>query len=616
MNTWRTLAAAALLAGCNGTIQGPPTGTPAGEGTGGTGKPGTSAGTGNQGTGNQGSGGTSGTTSTTNPDGSTTTINPDGTTTTTSPDGTTSTTDPATDPYACVPGIPGTTQLPRLTKVQYDNTIRDLVGLTELAGVTPSSTLAPDGVGSVDQRSWDAYQATADALAAAVMVSPAARSKAIGCTTADDACAASFIANFGKRAFRRPLTAAETTKYTALYTNRATLTETGTFDEIAQVIIRAFLRSPSFLTRAETTEVPSGANYALSGYEVASRLSYLLWASMPDDALLAAADAGSLDTPAGILTEAKRMLNDPEGKARGMVTAFHQAYAKMGAGTRWADVQRDPAFYGDFTTDTMTAASLETERLFDEVVFTKGGTFQELFTTTSAYVNASLAPIYGLNPADFGTELEPATLDAAVRPGIFTRAGFLTAYSLFDRSSPILRGAFLQKQILCTEIGSPPPDAAATPVPSDPGLVTNRQKTDAQTAGAACVGCHHPLVNPTGFPLEAFDAIGKFQTVEHDTGASIDTQALVPISQDQVVKVEVDGPAELMQAIANSVEAQRCYARRWVEYAYERPLNKQDACVVRDMATKLTLGGYKVLDLIADLTQSESFRARAVEVTP
>jgi hypothetical protein len=554
----------------------------------------------------------------TNPDGSTT--NPDGTVTkpdgtVTNPDGTPVTNPdgtPVTDPYVCNPGVPATTQLPRLTHVQYDNTVRDLVGLTQVGGATPSTTLAPDTVGSVDQRAWDAYQSTAETLAAAIMADPAAKAKAIGCTTADDACATSFIQDFGQRAFRRPLTAAETAKFTGFYTNRATLTETGTFDEAVQLILKSFFRSPSFLTRAETSETPSGTNFALSGYEIATRLSYLIWSSMPDKTLTDAAAAGTLDTPAGILEQAKRMLADPSGKARGMVASFHQAYAKMGAGTRWADVSRDPTYYAGFTQDTMNAASQETEKLFDTIVFDNQGTFQDLLTTTSAFVNASTAPLYGLDPASYGTDLVPATLDAT-RPGIFTRAGFLTAYSLFNRSSPILRGAFVQKQVLCTELGSPPPDAASTPLPNDPSLVTNRQRTDAQTAGAACLGCHHGVVNPTGFALEGFDAVGKVQTAEHDTGAAIDTVSDVPIGG---ATVHVTGAADLMNAIADSPEGQKCYARRWVEFAYERPMNGQDACIVRDMGAKLTTGGYKVIDLIADLTQSETFRTRAVEVTP
>jgi hypothetical protein len=284
----------------------------------------------------------------------------------------------------------------------------------------------------------------------------------------------------------------------------------------------------------------------------------------------------------------------------------------MGQGTRWAAIQRDPVLYPAFNASMVPLLSEETKRLFDHVVFDLGGTFKDLITTPFAFVNASLAPLYGLDPAAFGSDLQKVSLDPATRPGVFTRAGFLTAYSLYNRPSAILRGAFLQKEVLCNALGSPPPNAESTPLPLD-GLATNRERTDAQTASADCAGCHHNFINPTGFAMEAFDAIGGFQTNEKDTGAAINTVATVPIG---ATTVDVTGPADLMNAIASSPEAQSCYAKHWVEFAYERVLTSEDTCTVQNMASKLTQSGYTVLNLIADLTQSPSFRLRASEVTP
>jgi hypothetical protein len=497
--------------------------------------------------------------------------------------------------------------LPRLTRVQFDNTIRDLVGLNDNA----SAALAPDSTGSVDQRAWDGYRTAAEALAAQIMANPAAKAKAIPCTPTGDgaACAAQFIEFFGKRAFRRPLTPEETTRFNAIYADRANITATGTFDEAAQVLLHAFLLSPSFLTRAEIAEVPEGQNFVLSGHEVASRLSYMLWGSMPDDALFLAAENGALATSAGILTEAQRMLNDP--KARSMVAAFHEKYAHMGAGTRWADISRDAQIYPGFDAALAAAMSEETAKLFDHVTFDLTGTFQDLLLTPVAFVNQGLSRIYGLQ-GNFGSTLTAATLDPALRPGIFTRAGFLTAYSLFNRPSAILRGAFIQKELLCTEMGAPPPGAEGTPQPTA-GLQTNRERTDAQTAGADCAGCHHGIINPTGYAMEAFDAVGAYQTVEKDTMAAINTAATVPVGD---IDVNVLGPADLMKAIAASPAGQRCYAQKWVEHAFERTINANDACTVEMMASKLTAGGYTIKALIADLTQSQPFRLRTVEVTP
>ncbi len=512
---------------------------------------------------------------------------------------------PLLPPSQCTPGvIPATSQLPLLTNAQYDNTLRDLVGVT---ATLPSTVLAPDG-DVVDQRKWERYQATAATLAAEIMADAAARAKAITCTPTGtgEECAAHLVADFGSRAFRRPLTDTETAGYLELYANKDSLTETGSFDEAAQLILEAFLQSPQFLARPEMNATAEGDYFALNGHELASRLSYMLWGTMPDPSLLEAATAGELSTKEGILAQAERMLLDP--KARAQVATFHRKYAHMGAGTRWAEYQRSSDLYPAFHAGQIPAMSAETERMFDYLVFEQGGTFQDLLTSTVGFVNADLAPLYGLDAADFGSEFEQVELDPATRKGVFTRAGFLSAFAYFDRPSSILRGAFLQKEILCEPIGAPPPEAEGTPLPDDPNLTTDRQRVDAQTAAAVCAQCHHTAINPTGFAMGSFDAVGQYQPNEN--GAPIDTTAEVPMDGRTV---SVSGPGDLMTAIANSPQAQRCYAERWVEYAYQRVPNAADACVVESMAANIVQGDYTVQQLITDLTQSDSFRLRALE---
>lgn len=512
--------------------------------------------------------------------------------------------DPTSPPIGsgCEPGVPKTSQLQRLTNAQYDNTIRDLVGLD----LAPSSLLPPDASGSVDQRRWDGYRAAAETVAAEVMASPEAKASVIPCTPEGDgaACASQLVAEFGARAFRRPLTADETARYESLYTRRAELTETGTFDEAAHLIIEAFLSSPSFVTRAELNSTAEGDRFLLSPHETASRLSYLLWESMPDAELFAAADAGELTSSAGILTQAQRMLQDP--RARDTVASFHRRYMHMGSGTRWEVIQRDSQLFPAFDEAQVPAMSQETELFLDQVAFS-GGSFSDLFTSPVAYVNAGLAPLYGLDPADFGAQLEPVELDPETRPGILTRVGFLASHSSFNRTSPILRGAFIQKEILCTSMGTPPPGVEGTPLPTE-GLTTNRERVDAQTSPDECAGCHHTVINPTGFALESYDATGAVQAT--DNGAPVDTSAKVLIGGELR---DLTSAADLMTAIANSPEAQRCYAEKWVEYAFKRDLDAADVCTVDELSSKLTQGGYTILNLITDLTQTESFRYRAPE---
>jgi hypothetical protein len=469
--------------------------------------------------------------------------------------------------------------------------------------------LAPDSLGSVDKRTWDGYKASAQSVAAQITVDPAALARVVSCTPEGDGttCAQQFIQEFGARVFRRPLTVDEVNRFEALWNARALTTPNGTFDDGIHLLVEAFLLSPSFLMRAETNEVREGDYFALSSYEVASRLSYMLWGSMPDESLFAAAAAGALSTPEQIRAQAQRMLADP--KARTNVAAFHRAYMHMGSGTRWEDIVRDAAKYPAFTEAQVPLLAAETERFFDHVVFDLGGTFQDLLTRPVGFVNADLAPLYGLNPAGLGAELVRVDLDPATRPGVLTRAGFLAAYSLYNRPSPILRGAFVQKEILCANIPPPPDEAESTALPADPSLITNRQRVQAQTSASECAACHHNLINPSGFPLELFDAVGSVQAT--DNGAPIDTTSTVSLGASTA---DVTGPADYMLALAGSPEAQRCYAEKWVAKAYERAPNSQDACLVNMMAARLSEGGYPVVELVADLTQVDSFRLRAMEV--
>ena len=514
------------------------------------------------------------------------------------------------DPEVCVPGVPGTSQLPRLTARQYDNTIRDLLNIE--GDPPPSSMLAPDTLGSVDQRAWDGYQLAAVELSAQVMADESLRAGVIPCTPSGDGaeCAQQIITDFGRRVFRRPLSEHEVARFMKLHTAAASITENGTFDELAQLIIQAFLLSPSFIMLPERAEAAEGALFALDDYEVATRLSYLLWSSMPDETLLLAAENGELSSDEQVLDQAVRMLEDD--RARETVADFHAEYMHFDVGTRWTDISRDEAAFPEFDPAMVPLFKEETLRLVEHVVFTQDGTFQDLMTTPVGFANATTAPLYQLDPASFTSpDLVEVDLTAA-RPGILTRAGFLTSHSLFNRTSPILRGAFIQKEVLCTVIGAPPPGVEGTPLPTDPTLLTNRARVNAQTAGGDCVSCHHAAINPTGFPLEAFDAIGIPQTTEADTGAALDTTSTVYMGEE-MPEVAVTGPADLMTNLAASPAAQRCYAQKWVKFAYKRQVNSFDSCTVDEMSEKLTAGGYTVQELIQDLTQTQSFRYRTLE---
>ena len=235
-----------------------------------------------------------------------------------------------------------------------------------------------------------------------------------------------------------------------------------------------------------------------------------------------------------------------------------------------------------------------------------------MFTSPVAFIDKDLAPIYGLSAASYGTTLSMVNLDTTQRAGVFTHAGFLASYSSYNRTSPILRGAFIEKQVLCRQIPAPPPDATSTPVPpASTDLDTNRKQVASQTSPAQCAGCHAPVVNPPGFTLENYDSIGTWQTAEKSTGTAIDSTADVAIGNNVV---HVAGPVDLMTKIAASPEAQSCYAQRLVTFSYGRELTNQDVCTVQMMAGKMNTSGYNIIALLTDLTQTQSFRYRAKEL--
>jgi len=517
---------------------------------------------------------------------------------------------------SCTPGVPVTSQVPRLTGAEYDRTVRDLLGVTGLSAsgnIAPSSFLAADQPGSVTDIAWSAYQYVGEQISTQVLADPSLKSNFIRCTPepGNESCFHDTIVEFGRRAFRRPLDAEEIDALDALVAKGPQITEHGTDDEIAEVLLYTFLVSPSFLQRAEVSQATDGeGHFALSSVEIAQRLSYLLWGSTPDALLDQAADADELTTPAQILAQAERLLADP--RAHDRVAEFHRYYLAMSASSGWSGVDHDPAKYPAFSKELVPAMVAETEKFFDDVVFAGAGEFKDLLLSNKAFVTAGTAPLYGLDPASYGADLTETTLDPAERPGFLTRLGFLNAYSSYDRSSPIRRGGFINARVLGFVLG--PDEGAPSPPPLDANVDTNRKQVEAMTAGAACAGCHVSYVNPPGFVLEAFDGAGAWQTVEAATGAPIDTTADVIVDQDTTVHVA--NPAELMDALASSSSARHAYASRWISFAYGREADPGDACTLDELGAKMSAGSYPVLRLVADLTQTLAFRTRVVDTAP
>lgn len=505
--------------------------------------------------------------------------------------------------------IPPASRFPRLSHEQYDHTIQDLFNAPQLK---PSNSMPPEAVGSVDDRAWTGYKDSAATLAQTAISTPAIRDFILPCTPSGDgsACASEFISSFGARAFRRPLTSAEQTRFEALFAGRAETTVSGSFDEGIQLVLEGFLQSPSFLTRAELSTERVGDNIQLSSFEVASRLSYALWNSMPDKALFDAAAQDELTVPEKIRAQALRMLKEP--RAREMVRTFHEHYLRMEGteGARWTDFVRDETLFPAFRPETIPYLKEETLRFVDYIVFEKQGGFQALLTDNTAFVNNLTAPLYGLDGSGYGAELTQATLDPAQRSGLFTRVGFLASHAQVVRTSPILRGALIQKYVLCRKIGSPPAGAEMTPLPEiTPDIVTTRQRVTVQTSPDECNFCHK-IINPTGFPFEHYNAVGSWQDM--DTGKPVDSSGTAFFGEREV---SFQGPVDFSKALGDSPEAHSCYAKNWVEFAFDRRADGVDLKLIDSLAKKMNDPSYTILDLLVDIVVTETFRSRAPEAT-
>lgn len=515
---------------------------------------------------------------------------------------------PATDPSTCTPGVPATSQIPRLLNRQYEAAVRDLLGVTGMGSDNRpvSQALVSDFDGPMTPDAWRIYQDVAGQIASQVMNGPN-RSQFINCDPAAAGCMEQTIRTFGRKAFRRPLTDDEVARFQRLgQTNPP-----GTPEEVAETTLLAFLVSPSFLLVPEltTAQAPSGQAIQLSSYEVATRLSFTLWGSVPDDMLNAAADADQLQTPDQIRTQAQRMIAVRE-KTGPLVAAFHRDWVQMNNNNaHWWKVDHDPTTYPLYSGDAKPTLEAELSAFFEEVAF-QGGSFQDLFLSNVAYVNQDTAALYGLDPSQYGAQLTRVELDATQRPGFLTRAGFLSSYAGYNATSPILRGAFISVYMLGVDPGPPIPGAAMMTVDGD--FATQRAYVEALTSPATCAGCHS-IVNPPGFAMENYNGIGAWQTVDPRGGAIDASVTTATVNFGDGNTQEITSPVQLMQQIAQTPKARQLYAQAWVAYAFGRDPNGNDRCIVDELDTKLSQDGYTILNLLADLTQADSFRLRVRE---
>ncbi|AUX41942.1 hypothetical protein SOCE26_033670 [Sorangium cellulosum] len=509
----------------------------------------------------------------------------------------------------CVEILPGASPLRRMTRFEYNNTIRDLLG--DDSAPADAFVIEEEALGFNNQA---AALGVTQLLAEQLMkASEGIAERAVrdlerlfeGCEPAvqgADVCAAELIERLGKRAFRRPLTPAEVERFARLFAwgNDEHDLSTG-----VSVVIQAMLQSPHFLYRVEHgMPDPDARGVApLSDHEIASRLSYLLWSSMPDDALFAAADAGELHTAEQIAAQARRLLEDP--RARAAVANFHAQWLGL---SHIDALNKDPAVYPRFREGLGSLLRAETEAFLDHVVFEDdAGDVATLLSAPYSLMNAELRAFYGLEAAG-GTgaagAFEVVPLDPSQRAGVLTHASLLSVHAKPDQSSPIHRGKFVRERLLCQTLPPPPADVDIQPPEVRPGVPTRRQ-FEQHAADPNCAGCHR-LMDPIGFGFEHYDGIGLYREV--DQGVPVDASGEIRGSRE--TDGHFDGAVELAHKLAQSDEVRSCVATQWFRFGYGRAEQAEDECSMAQIQEAFAESGYNIKELLVALTQTDAFRYR------
>ncbi len=515
------------------------------------------------------------------------------------------------DPPARFQPAPG--GLRRLSVTQYHNTLRDLLG----PQVALPDTLEPDTlvagsavVGAarvaLSGRGVESFGAAAFPLAQAALADPAFRTRYVPCTGAvDAACTRAFVEAFGLRAFRRPLSPAEIDRYTALGRSVAPSPEP---HAALVAVTAALLQSPNFLYRSEigAPDPTDPTRRRLTDFELASRLSYFLWGAPPDDQLMAAAIAGQLSRDEGLHEQTRRMMRSPRTHAT--MAAFFVELFRL---RRLDKVYESRGKYRQFTTTLPEAMKGETLRLIEEVAFTPGRDFREIFSTDFTFVNRELERLYDLpastspseHEGESATEYHKVALPAgSLRRGVLAQGSFLTIFAHPSTSSPTKRGKFIRETLLCQAVPPPPPDVE-TKLPKDDAKTkrTTRQRLEAHRKDDRCNGCHKSM-DPLGLAFERFDGIGAERADEG--GLPIDTSG-------ELDGVAFKDAAELGTLLARSPKLGACVARSLFRFAVGHLESEGEEPLMEALAKGLERDGYQFEALVANVIKSEGFRTIA-----
>jgi hypothetical protein len=497
---------------------------------------------------------------------------------------------------------PGDAPLSRLTQEQYLNTVKDLFGAIKLDSVYATTNNASQfGIAQadVDGVDLDKYQRAAELVAATVVADKTIMARIAPCVTGADArgCAKTFLQTFGTRIYRAPVAAMDLDRHLALYDAGAL---NGGYTHGMELLLRGMLQAPRFLYRVElgTAEAIGAAAVKLSGYELATRLSYGLWNTSPDDALNTAAGSGSLVTSADVVAQLQRMLKDPRGST--MVRHFLESWIHLpDLGT----LAKDGTLFPEWNDQLKAAMTTQAQQTLDDVLLVRGGTVAALLTSPTVFVNNTLASFYaGSAPPADGTFLAQQRTDGTAA-GMLTLPAFLATQAKVGESSPIYRGKFVREQLLCQQLPAPPPNIPQAP-DVKPGVST-RERFAQHEVDMSCAACHK-LMDPIGFGFENFDAIGRYRA--SDGGKAVDASGTMSGTTD--INGPFNGVGELGAKLAKSIDVQACVAKQWFRYAMGRGDQAADACSVQALTQAFMTAGGDLRTLPAAVVQTPAFLYR------
>ena len=510
---------------------------------------------------------------------------------------------------SCESTTPGPAPLRLLTHVQYDNTIFDLLG----DGSHPSQTFPQENevdgfsnnvaANQAVPRLVEAFQSVAETLATRAVAERLDQIAPCAAGSDQTACGHAFATDFGARAFRRPLEAAESAIFQRLFD---AYFPQG-YAKAIEITLRAILQSPQFVYRVDAARAPTAETGAviLGSYEMASRLSYFLTNGPPDASLLDAAVNGKLATSEELEAQTLRLLGG--ARAQEMAGDFVGQWLGLsrlnGAARVATDVPLGPTDLVDDWQQSFAA-------FVGDAIWTQG-TMQALFTSSKVFVTPSLASIYGIAPPTGGGL---ATADVpGERFGLLTQPALMALLAHSDQSAPVLRGVFVRERILCLKVDPPPPEVNAMPPDVDP-TATTRERFAQHTADPSCGGCHK-LIDGVGFSFEGYDQFGRYRAQEN--GLPIDTSGEVLESGEDALDGALTGAADLAARVAASPRARDCMATQWYRYAMGRVESDADECSLAEAKERFRTSNGNFRQLLLGIVLSDAFRYRpALEAAP